>query len=230
MVKKVVDLMQGVKKKNSLDLGMYTYSHSVNYLTLVINNFTDPKHHFRDTLQKLRNSLFVWKQNTLTAVGKTLHNHKRLQCMKEEYEILKEWFQHCIKSINKVFVHALDEVLLVKLEIQEQKYFHRLQTIVKKLVDKRKHQDACLPAVVFLNQINKDIVSFDRYFEEFVKYYCTECKLRPFICVFPVANLMPAGISGMKELSLKAEVQFMTAFDPAENTVFLVVVKIEPHI
>lgn len=232
LVEQIVLHMNKACELNACLLGMFTTSLSANYLSLVINNVTDPDHTLRCALHR-RVAVYLWKSGCRVPYPacERLTQKQVKGYLLQESIALQHWFTTNLPRVHKVVVLPEEDILksnsaCAAAAADYTDVLSRLRSRVEEL-DFPSTYESNLPVVIFVRKINTDIVCFEEYLEAYLKKYAECFSHQRLICVFHLENLSANACPQIDLGRSDCHVAFFSAFDPSEKPISLLIADVK---
>ena len=206
-------------EKNTYLLGMFTDCSGIVYLSLFINNITDPNQNLRSALHQPL-AVYHWSPAAVSfAEFDRISPEQRKGYHLQELMVLQHWFTMNLSQLKKIIVLPEEEILKCDMGSTGDDISH-LKSRIEEHENSSSHESN-LPVIVFIHKINPSIVNFKHYLEAYLKKYAEDFSRQQVICIFHVENL---SVKECPEIDLgrtrrDRHVTFFSTFNPAEKPV-----------
>ena len=223
--------LEKAREKNAYLLGMFTDCSGIVYLSLFINNITDPDGNLRSALhQQLARCHWIWSPAAVSfAEFDRISPKQRKGYHLQELMVLQHWFTMNFSQLKKIIVLPEEEILKCDMaSTGDGDGISHLKSKIEERENSSSHESN-LPVVVFIHKINPHIVNFTHYLEAYLKKYAEDFSRQRVICVFHVENLSVKECPEMDLGRSDRHVTFFSAFNPAEKPVTLLIADVRDH-
>ena len=223
LVKLIFVRLGNTWEKNADPLGMFTDCSGIVYLSLFINNITDPNRNLRNALHQPL-AVYHWDPAAVSfAEFDRISPEQQKEYHLQELMVLQHWFTMNFSQLKKIIVLPEEEILKCDMaSTGDGDGISHLKSRLEECENSSSHESN-LPVVVFIHKINPHIVNFEHYLEAYLKKYAEDFSRQRVICVFHVENL---SVKECPEIDLgrsDRHVTFFSAFNPAEKPVTLLI-------
>ncbi|KAL8620856.1 hypothetical protein ACOMHN_047027 [Nucella lapillus] len=226
LVESVVQGLNAACDQSGDFVGMFTTSHGVNYLFLIINHFSDQHQLLRKALHQ-RLAMYQWREADLPFSSFEGIPAKRLQGHHlQESFILRKWFTTNFQQISKAILLPEEELLLSSDPTcsTDSNCFAQLKCRMEECeVSSAQVYKSDLPLVIFIRKIDRNIVCFERYLQACLKKYSKDFENRRVTCIFHVDNLSLKKCPRLDLGGADCSIKLYTAFSPFERPISLVI-------